>query len=335
MSPSSSSNPGGQRGKPTNAGLTGPDVRATLSSSFKSGSPVAEALARDIAECSDDDLGDPAVDLHADLPRHGTHSLSTRRASAVAYGVSRPIVSDRAGEEVPVTELDRRQSRDAERSLLRDNHLLPPKHKHHSESLFARLYRNLFSTKLPVGHDDNETHAPTERSPLLNGHSRASSTSDSDDLEEQWEEAVTSGRIRTTWQRETKTLIQYSIPLISTFMLQYSINVASIFAVGHIGMIELGAVSLANMSQGITCLAPFQGLATSLDTLCAQAYGSGHKHLVGLQCQRMAVFLLTLSGPVVLLWCYSEAILVRLVPDPRTAHLASLYLKIIIPSILV
>lgn len=333
MSPSSSSHPGGQRGKPITAGPAGSEVRAALSSSFKSGSPVAEALARDIAECSDDDLGDPAIDTNADIPRRGSHSLSKRRASAVAYGVSRPIVSDRAGEDAPVTDLDRRQSRDAERSLLRDNHILPPKHKHHSDSFFARLYRSLFSTKLPIGHDENGNHPPTERSPLLNGLSRASSTTDSDDLEEQWEEAVTSGRIRTTWQRETKTLVQYSVPLIMTFMLQYSINVASIFAVGHIGKIELGAVSLANMSQGITCLAPFQGLATSLDTLCAQAYGSGHKHLVGLQCQRMAVFLLTLSGPVIILWCYSEAILLRLVPDAETARLASLYLKIIIPSI--
>ncbi|CRK38385.1 hypothetical protein BN1708_016626, partial [Verticillium longisporum] len=59
----------------------------------------------------------------------------------------------------------------------------------------------------------------------------------------------------------------------------YSINVVSIFTVGRIGRLELGAVSLATMTATITCYAPFQGLATSLDTLCAQAYGSGHRHL--------------------------------------------------------
>lgn len=87
------------------------------------------------------------------------------------------------------------------------------------------------------------------------------------------------------------------------------------------------------MSNAITCLAPFQGLATSLDTLCAQAYGSGHKHLVGLQCQRMALFLLSLSGPVVVLWCFSERILIHLVPEAETARLASMYLKVCIASI--
>lgn len=84
------------------------------------------------------------------------------------------------------------------------------------------------------------------------------------------------------------------------------------------------------MSAAITCLAPFQGLATSLDTLCAQAYGSGHKHLVGLQCQRMTFFLFTLMVPVAILWIFAEDILLRLIPEPKAAHLAGLYLKVMI-----
>lgn len=87
------------------------------------------------------------------------------------------------------------------------------------------------------------------------------------------------------------------------------------------------------MSQAITCLAPFQGLATSLDTLCAQAYGSGHKHLVGVQCQRMTVFLLSLSLPVAVLWWFAEDVLVYVVPDPESARLAGLYLRVMIFSI--
>lgn len=81
-------------------------------------------------------------------------------------------------------------------------------------------------------------------------------------------------------------------------------------------------------------MAPFQGLATSLDTLCAQAYGSGHKHLVGLQCQRMAFFLLVLTLPVAILWIFfAEGILMALVPEPESAKLAALYLRILILAI--
>lgn len=87
------------------------------------------------------------------------------------------------------------------------------------------------------------------------------------------------------------------------------------------------------MSAAVSCLAPFQGLATSLDTLCSQAYGSGHKHLVGLQCQRMAAFLLCLSAPVAILWLFSERILIHVVPDAESARLAGLYLRVMIFAI--
>lgn len=82
------------------------------------------------------------------------------------------------------------------------------------------------------------------------------------------------------------------------------------------------------MTANITCSAPFQGLATSLDTLCAQAYGSGHKHLVGLQIQRMVTFLLLLFIPLIALWAWSTEILALMIPEHRTAELAGTYLKV-------
>ena len=84
------------------------------------------------------------------------------------------------------------------------------------------------------------------------------------------------------------------------------------------------------MTASITCYVPVQGLATCLDTLCAQAYGSGHKHLVGLQAQRMTWLLWLLMVPIAFLWWFSEPILVALVPEPETARLAALYLRVLI-----
>lgn len=66
---------------------------------------------------------------------------------------------------------------------------------------------------------------------------------------------------------------------------------------GHIGVAELGAASLGSMSANISGYAIFQGLSTSLDTLCAQAYGSGRKKLVGLQMQRMIYFFVARQHP--------------------------------------
>jgi MATE family multidrug resistance protein len=84
------------------------------------------------------------------------------------------------------------------------------------------------------------------------------------------------------------------------------------------------------MTANITCYAPFQGLATSLDTLCAQAYGSGHKHLVGLQLQRMTYFLWTWIPFIAILWFNAEEILAWMIPERRSAELAGQYLRIII-----
>lgn len=229
--------------------------------SFLSSSPLAEqALARDLAACSDGDVEEAVDDDHfLDPVTSAGHGFSHghgmyRRPSGVAYGASRPVFNSQPMDAPFLTALERKQSRDAERSLLRDNHVLPPKHRvqKKSRSLMARIYRRFFSTKLPRsdGEQSIAEGLPTETSPLLNGNAddvsaltHSPSCPGDELLEEQWEEAIASGRLRTSWQRETKTLMGYSAPLIATFILQYSINVASIFVVGRIGTIELAAVS--------------------------------------------------------------------------------------------
>ena len=356
---------GGSRSR----GSSAHDARP-LSSSFRSGSPLAERyLAQDIAACSDEE--DEVVNDAPDESEHheGPH-FRFRRPSGVAYGGTRPVLNPQSGDvdDAGLSPLERKQSRNAERSLLRDNHILPPKHqvagRPRPDNFASRAYRWLFSTKIRRADEESPgivVQPPDETAPLLGAATgpvpeQPSSPVSDDDLDEQWIQAVTEGRIRTTWQREAKTLAEYSGPLVATFFLQYSITVASIFAVGRIGKIELGAVScecfvpfppllngaiaslttfqtVANMSAAITCLAPFQGLATSLDTLCAQAYGSGHKTLVGLQFQRMTYFLFILSIPVVVIWIFSEEILRQIIPEPESARLASLYLKVMIFSI--
>jgi multidrug resistance protein, MATE family len=171
----------------------------------------------------------------------------------------------------------------------------------------------------------------TETSALLADPSKPyGGLDDPETISKAWEQAVTSGKIQTTWQREAKVISRYAGPLMVTFVLQYSLTVASVFTVGHIGVAELGAVSLASMTANITGYAIYQGLATSLDTLCAQAYGSGRKKLVGLQMQRMTWFLWLITIPIAVVWLLADEILSALVPEKEVAHLAGLYLKIVL-----
>lgn len=141
-----------------------------------------------------------------------------------------------------------------ERSLLRDNDLLPPKHpRRDSESGgYGSMARKLSlsglrKTKSATADDRQEQEGPTERNPLLGDPDLPYAGLDTPSaIAQRFDEAVASGRLKTTWQRETKVLLKSSAPLILTFVLQYSLPVASIFTVGHIGKIELGAVSLAS-----------------------------------------------------------------------------------------
>ncbi|KAI9728237.1 MAG: hypothetical protein M1828_004698 [Chrysothrix sp. TS-e1954] len=142
-------------------------------------------------------------------------------------------------------------------------------------------------------------------------------------------EILGSVQVSTTWAHETKTLGRYSRSLILTFALQYLLPVTSVFTVGHLGKMELGAVSLGSMTANITGYAIYQGLATSLDTLCAQAYGSGKKELVGVHFQRMCCFLTLVTLPIAAVWLNGSSILAAMVPERKTAELAGLYLKVL------
>ncbi|KAF1950775.1 MATE efflux family protein [Byssothecium circinans] len=235
---------------------------------------------------------------------------------------------------------ERETVRNEQRSLLRDNNLLPPKHpRRGSESLFfgGGLANKLsFSALKRTKSADRDEEAvdgeePSEQTALLGDPNLPYQGLDTrENINQKWGEAVAAGKITTTWQRESKVLLKSSGPLILTFLLQYSLPVASIFTVGHIGKIELGAVSLASMTASITGYAVYQGLATSLDTLCAQAYGSGRLHLVGLQLQRMIYFLWLITIPISIIWAFGPHILSLIVPERETARLAGLYLRILI-----
>ncbi|RDL39806.1 Uncharacterized protein BP5553_04146 [Venustampulla echinocandica] len=335
-------------------------ARSPRSNSYIPSSPIAhQSIERDLAECSDveDEVetGSPESsedrsskeepsDASTLLPGATQHAMASsyRRSSFVAFGGTRPtIAAPHAAETQYLTKSESKDLINEERSLLRDNHLAPPKNPEppSERSALNRAYRRVFSTKVPEKKTDPESSPttplfaaePSETSSLLPQPIAQESHRTRDErLNQQWEAAVAAGKIKTTWQREAKTIIKYSCPLVVTFILQYSLTVASIFTVGHLGTIELGAVSLASMTANITGYAIYQGLATSLDTLCAQAYGSGKRQLVGLQLQRMVYFLMLVTIPIGICWLGAEKILEKIVPERQSAQLAGLYLRVLL-----
>ena len=274
-------------------------------------SPLAEAsIARDLEAVPDLDPDHPVIDSDSaddesdseastirpeNLSSSLSHSMagSYRRTSFATAGPRAMIVPGLIGSDRHPNKRERDEARREERSLLRDNNVIPPKHPQKgdgSQGFVSLLSRHLAAAGIPGGdrkvvgldaeaaHEvrHSDTSGIVETTPLLgNPELPYGGHDDPEALNKKWEEAVASGKIKTTWQREAKVIARYSAPLIITFLLQYSLTVASIVTVGHLGTTELGACSLASMTANITGYAIYQGLATSLDTLCAQAYGSG------------------------------------------------------------
>ena len=333
---------------------------ASISHSYPASSPIAQAsLARDLEEASDSEAAASDDESESDSETstlrpstsaptvsHYSFMGSYRRPSFAGAGSRATVIpyGYREGDHDKLSKQERQQALEEERSLLRDNNLIPPKHplnEGRRPSLFGKHLQipsvipggdrkvSRGEEDIPVLHDTRSL--TSEVSPLLGDPDLPyGGQDDPKNISAKWEEAVAAGMIQTTWQREAKVLAKYSAPLMVTFVLQYSLTVASIFTVGHIGTAELGAVSLASMSANITGYAIYQGLATSLDTLCAQAYGSGRRKLVGLQMQRMIYFLWTITIPIGIIWLLADKVLLALVPEARVAKLAGLYLKVVL-----
>lgn len=318
-----------------------------------------EAIAQDLqdgedfAEGNTEDGGDLSRANTQDMPPLGPHSMTGhfRRPSYMAP-TPRPFLGSQQPEHVVPVEQDWEAAIGEERSLLRDNNIIPPKHPRRRESadgewggsLKKKWSISAFSARRKsVAQEEQESAEsgrPTETTALLGGDGLAPGGRDPDapyggedtpeNIAKKWEEAVEGGKISTTWQREAKTLGRYAGPLVFTFILQNSLTLTSVFTVGHIGKNELGAVSLGSMTANITGYAVYHGLATSLDTLCAQAYGSGNKKLVGLYLQRMIFFLWAITIPIAIIWAAGTDILAVIVPEKEIAVLAGRYLKILI-----
>lgn len=183
-------------------------------------------------------------------------------------------------------------------------------------------------SSLILGYTGIRPHTDRENDELIT-HSRSNASFVGDVL------SHTSGLMaepETDTNTEIKVLLEYSVPLVITFLLQYSLTVASVFSVGRIGPSELAAVSLSSMTANISGYAIIQGVSTCLDTLCAQAYGRKELNKVGVHFIKCNYLLFLLCIPMVLLWVFgSRPILLLIIGREKEdlCILASQYLQVL------
>lgn len=245
------------------------DITSQLERFSSSPQIAEEAIARDYEDDDSPSEDEPESDGSSTVRqfsminsyRRPSYMNPGARATVFSSSVPNQSIFDNASHKKHnyISKKERDAVLEQERSLLRDNDLLPPKHpRRGSESglLSAGLARKLSLPGLrktrsaSVADGPGYEDAPNERNPLLGDPDLPYAGLDTPrTIAQRFDEAVASNRLKPTWQRETKVLLKSSAPMILTFLLQYSLPVASIFTVGHIGKIELGAVSLASSTS--------------------------------------------------------------------------------------
>ncbi|PUZ51799.1 hypothetical protein GQ55_6G218900 [Panicum hallii var. hallii] len=134
---------------------------------------------------------------------------------------------------------------------------------------------------------------------------------------------------------EVKRQLHLAGPLVPGYLLQYVVQLMSLMFVGHLGELELAGASVATSFATVTGFSLLGGMATSLETLCGQAFGAKQHHLLGVYKQRAMLVLVLVSVPVVAMWGYTGEILLWFGQDPEIAAAAAGYIRGLIPALLV
>ncbi|GAA5902694.1 hypothetical protein JCM6882_004044 [Rhodosporidiobolus microsporus] len=136
---------------------------------------------------------------------------------------------------------------------------------------------------------------------------------------------------RDAYSSEARTVLGYTVPILSTHFLEFSLTASTVLFLGHLGETELAAASLGNLTNNFLALSVIQGFCAALDTLCPQAYTSDRPKMTSTFAIRTWLITLVIFVFQALAFWFSETILRSwLRQDADVAYLASRYLRILI-----
>ncbi|XP_057788284.1 protein DETOXIFICATION 33-like isoform X2 [Salvia miltiorrhiza] len=135
-----------------------------------------------------------------------------------------------------------------------------------------------------------------------------------------------------TWD-ESKKMWEIAAPAILATVAQFSIGVVTIAFVGHLGELELAAVSIVqNVLEGFV-YGIMLGMGSALETLCGQAVGGGRYEMLGIYMQRSCIITLVTALFLTPLYIFTSPILKLLRQKHEIADLAGKYAQWVIPQL--
>ncbi|MCO5603639.1 hypothetical protein L7F22_057790 [Adiantum nelumboides] len=134
------------------------------------------------------------------------------------------------------------------------------------------------------------------------------------------------------WQ-EVKLQSHLAGPLITVSLLQMAFQIIAIMFVGHVGELALSSSSVATSVANVTGMCVMMGMASSLETLCGQAFGAKQYRLIGLYLQTGLIVLNILAVFLSFIYGYMGEILILLGQDEQISLEAGKYAKFLIPTL--
>lgn len=133
---------------------------------------------------------------------------------------------------------------------------------------------------------------------------------------------------------ELKELWGMALPLTGMNILVFIRAVVSVLFLGRLGSLELAGGALSIGFTNITGYSVLVGLASGLEPVCSQAYGSKNWDLLSLSLQRMILILFFAIIPISLLWLNLETIMVFMGQDKDITAMAATYTLYALPDLL-
>ncbi|KAI8528176.1 hypothetical protein RHMOL_Rhmol12G0130500 [Rhododendron molle] len=132
---------------------------------------------------------------------------------------------------------------------------------------------------------------------------------------------------------ESKKLWYLAAPAIFTSVCNYSLGAITQVFAGHVGAIELAAVSVENSVIAGFSMALLLGMGSALETLCGQAVGAGQLGMLGIYMQRSWVILNTTSLFLMFFYIFAAPLLKLIGQESEIAEAAGTFAVWMIPQL--